>query len=708
MKKTRNTITFQIPSMFKGLNTPCRYKVFYGGRGAGKSWVFAQQLLMFSLQSCVRILCAREYQISIADSVHKLLCDQIYRLGLDKFFSITKTQIRSTIGSEFIFKGLHHNAQEIKSLEGVDYCWCFIAGTLVDGKPIESIKQGDVVCSYNHITKTIEKRRVVRCMKRKAPNRLYKLTFAGSNSITGTEEHPIYVKGLGYMPLSKIKKGDVVYACETESSRNGSVPWWLRIYCRNRYTCKASKLCQKMWNILQGLSAENAFREDEKKQSNAEQRNKGEDVKSSSLKRTQANRYWREWERIHKSTKDPFKRTWKRMVARIYRPNWSLQRRKQFTYEFQDRYSQCLLWNCDRIRRWKSYGGDCFTRGREKNYLLTEQRVDSIEIQEQAGLERSSISDEGNYVYNLEVEGNNNYFANGLLVHNCEEAQSVSRESWELLIPTIRKEGSEIWISFNPDSPDDETYRRFVKNPPSNALVVKVGWKDNPWFPKTLEAERVYCKKVDPEGYEHIWGGEPRTISDAQIFKGRFEVKSFDTPSDARFFHGVDWGFAKDPTALIRMFVKDDCLYIDQEAYGVGIELDELPTLFDSISTTRSWPIKADAARPETISYMAKRGFRISAAKKWAGSVLDGIALLKSFARIYIHERCKHTAEEFKLYQYKIDKITQDILPIPMDLNNHCIDSARYALDGYIRRPGLKISANIMRPNLLQQGIRTA
>lgn len=136
------------------------------------------------------------------------------------------------------------------------------------------------------------------------------------------------------------------------------------------------------------------------------------------------------------------------------------------------------------------------------------------------------------------------------------------------------------------------------------------------------------------------------------------------------------------------MFIQDDILYIDAEAYGTGIELDETPALFDTIPTSRHWPIKADSARPETISFMARKGFRISAAKKWAGSVLDGIALLKSFTRILIHPRCKHTAEEFRMYSYKVDRANGDILPVPVDAWNHAIDAARYALDGYVKRSG--------------------
>lgn len=371
-------IDFEMPQALAGLIKPARYKVTYGGRGGGKSFTIASWLDIYGVKRPIRVLCAREYQVSIRDSVHRLLADRIAALGLSQFYTVTQTSIIGTNGTEFIFKGLHHNAQEIKSMEGVDICW-------------------------------------------------------------------------------------------------------------------------------------------------------------------------------------------------------------------------------------------------------------------------------------------------------VEEASSVSAESWDVLIPTIRKPGSEIWLSFNPLSPDDATWTRFVKNPPPGAWVQKVLYSDNPWFPAVLDEERRHLQEIDPELYQHIWLGEPRTISDAQVFKGRYLVQEFETPPDARFFQGVDWGFANDPTALVRCFIRGNVLYVDREAYGVGVELDETPQLFDSIETTRKWPIKADSARPETISFMKRRGFKIEPAKKWAGSVEDGLAVLKSFDKIIVHPRCVHAADEFYKYSYKVDKNNGDVLPIIVDANNHCV-----------------------------------
>ncbi len=104
---------------------------------------------------------------------------------------------------------------------------------------------------------------------------------------------------------------------------------------------------------------------------------------------------------------------------------------------------------------------------------------------------------------------------------------------------------------------------------------------------------------------------------------------------------------------------------------------------------SRSWPIYADRSRPETISYMARQSFNISAADKWPGSLEDGVAHLKGFVRIHIHERCKHMQQEARLYSYKVDRVTGVVLPIICDSWNHGWDAVRYGLNGYIQKRGV-------------------
>lgn len=217
------SVDIELPKKLKFLFSPSRYKVAYGGRGGAKSWAVARSLLILGAQKPTRILCAREFQNSIGDSVHALLADQVKAMGLDGFYEVQKTTIIGKNGTTFAYEGLRHNATKLKSYEGADICW-------------------------------------------------------------------------------------------------------------------------------------------------------------------------------------------------------------------------------------------------------------------------------------------------------VEEAQTVSKASWEILIPTIRKPSSEIWLTFNPSLETDETYRRFVLNPPPDAQVVKINWSDNPWFPDVLKSEMEYLKEKDPDAYMNVWEGHCRQILDGAIY----------------------------------------------------------------------------------------------------------------------------------------------------------------------------------------------
>ena len=265
-----------------------------------------------------------------------------------------------------------------------------------------------------------------------------------------------------------------------------------------------------------------------------------------------------------------------------------------------------------------------------------------------------------------------------------EEAQSVSARSWEILIPTIRKKGSEIWVTFNPNEATDPTYQRFVADPPPNARVLKVNWDQNRSCPAELLAEKDYLYRVDPEAAEHVWGGNPRRMSDAQVLRGRYTLEDFipvpgvwDGP-----YQGADWGFAVDPSALVRVWIWERRLYVEHEAYGLGVEIDHTPALFDGMPGARDYVTRADNSRPETISYMVRAGFgKLMACKKWPGCVEDRVQYLRSFDGIVIHPRCTHTAEEARLWSFKTDRLSGDVLPQLLDKHNHVWDAVGYALE---------------------------
>lgn len=271
-----------------------------------------------------------------------------------------------------------------------------------------------------------------------------------------------------------------------------------------------------------------------------------------------------------------------------------------------------------------------------------------------------------------------------------EEAQSCSQRSLDLLRPTIRKEGSELWFSWNPrlsTDPVDALLRG--DNPPPNSVIVQANYADNPWFPDVLLDEMEYDKRRDPDKYRHVWLGEYEQNSQARVFHN-WSIEEFDAPAGAHFRLGADWGFSIDPTVLVRCYIDGRNLYVDHEAYMVGCEIDQTPDLFDRVPRSRDFFITADSARPETISYMRKHGFpKINAAVKGPKSLEEGIEFLKSFD-IIVHPRCVHVIDELTAYKYKIDPLTDEVLPYLEDKHNHTIDALRYACEGARRAEAMK------------------
>ncbi len=281
-----------------------------------------------------------------------------------------------------------------------------------------------------------------------------------------------------------------------------------------------------------------------------------------------------------------------------------------------------------------------------------------------------------------------------------EEAQTISADSWKVLVPTIREEGSEIWVTFNPLNRTDTVYQELVEKKRDNAYVERVNWDRNPHFPSVLDDERRSMQATDPDAYHHIWEGGFWEQSEAQILHGKWVVEEFEPQQGwAGPYHGADWGFASDPTTLIRCWVHERRLYVEYESYAVGLELDDTADRWkEDVPDCEQYIIRADSARPESISHVRRHGIpRLEGVKKWAGSVEDGIAHLRSYEKIVIHPRCKHTAEEARLYSYKTDKISGEVLPVVVDAHQHTWDAVRYGLAplitarGAAKKAGLKL-----------------
>lgn len=286
----------------------------------------------------------------------------------------------------------------------------------------------------------------------------------------------------------------------------------------------------------------------------------------------------------------------------------------------------------------------------------------------------------------------------GMDVAWAEEAQSLSQRSLDLLRPTIRKDGSELWFSWNPRHATDPIDVLLRNDPlPPGAVVVRSNYSDNPWFPDVLQAEMRYDRARDPEKYAHIWLGEYETHSEARVFKN-WRIDEFDTPAGTPFYFGADWGFSQDPTVLIRCWLTGRTLYVDREVYKVGCELDHTPALFDTLDPSqpgmaRHWKIVGDSENGQLISYMRRHGYsKIVPSVKGPGSVEDGITFLQSYD-IRVHPRCLHTIDELTMYRYKTDPLTGAVLPVLDDKKNHVIDALRYAVEPIRRHRGPVVSA---------------
>jgi phage terminase large subunit len=405
----------EFPVKLEGLFKKSRYKVLYGGRGGAKSWGIARALLIKGAKDPIRILCAREFQTSIKDSVHKLLCDQIESLGLLSFYEITQMSIRGRNGTEFSFVGLKNNVSNIKSYEGVDICW-------------------------------------------------------------------------------------------------------------------------------------------------------------------------------------------------------------------------------------------------------------------------------------------------------VEEAQTTSRLSWNILIPTIRKQGSEIWISFNPELETDETYQRFVAVPPADCITMKVNWYDNPWFPDTLKLEKDSLKIRDEEAYNQVWEGLCRQTVDGAIFAKEMQQAEKDgrlcrVPYDAtKPVHAVfDLGWSDSTAIWFLQFVGMETRlirYIEDSQKTISYYLATMQTygyVYDTIWLPHDAENKTLAAAGRSIDDIVRAaGYKTQIMPRVP--ILDSINAARTiFPNCYFDR--EHTADGLaclRHYRYEVDPDTGQFSRNPLhDHYSHGADAFRYIALMIKEPPKRKKSAQI-------------
>jgi len=273
-----------------------------------------------------------------------------------------------------------------------------------------------------------------------------------------------------------------------------------------------------------------------------------------------------------------------------------------------------------------------------------------------------------------------------------EEAEDVPEDSWLALEATVfRQPRSELWAIWNPRDDGSPVDQRFRKSPPARALIQEINWEDNPFFPPLMqELRKREQERLDPQTYAHVWEGAYLENSDKQVFGGKIRVAEFEPGKDWDGpYQGVDFGFHPDPLAAVRCWRHDDRIWVEWEAYGQRVEIDAMAGFIaERVPRFHDYPARADSAEPKTISYAKRAGMpRLEPVKKWPNSVIEGIRWLRSHAEIVIHPRCTNTIRDFRLYSLKTNT-AGDILPEPVDADNHAPDAARYAFAPLIKSLG--------------------
>ena len=273
-----------------------------------------------------------------------------------------------------------------------------------------------------------------------------------------------------------------------------------------------------------------------------------------------------------------------------------------------------------------------------------------------------------------------------------EEAQMVSKSSWDTLIPTIRKDGSEIWVTYNPELETDETHQRFVINPPAGAVTVKINWNDNPWFPQTLLREKDDLKARDPDAYQNIWEGHCRVTLDGAVYarelrqaqeEGRIRSVPYDAAKPVHTFFDLGWAdntsiwFAQTVGGELRLIdyysnnqmpIQHYITVLQDKGYLYGADWLPHDARAKTLATGRS---------VEEIMLAAGRKVRIVPNL----SISDGINAARTiFNRCYFDEaKCAEGLQSLRHYRFDVDPGTNQLSGRPLhDHHSHAADAFRY------------------------------
>jgi phage terminase large subunit len=274
-----------------------------------------------------------------------------------------------------------------------------------------------------------------------------------------------------------------------------------------------------------------------------------------------------------------------------------------------------------------------------------------------------------------------------------EEAQTVSARSWDVLVPTIRKEGSEIWISFNPELESDATYQRFILHSPENAIVQKINWSDNPWFPETLNRERMTLKNRDPEAYNTVWEGLCRQTVDGAVFAREMQTAELEEritkvrydptkPVVAVF----DLGWADSTSIWFVQFIAQEIRlirYIEDNQQTISHYLATMQTfgyVYDTLWLPHDAQNKTIGSNGRSIEEIVRAaGFKTKIIPRTA--IANSINAARTIFRncYFDRDNCYDGLQCLRHYKYEVDPNTKQFSKNPLhDQYSHGADAFRY------------------------------
>lgn len=273
-----------------------------------------------------------------------------------------------------------------------------------------------------------------------------------------------------------------------------------------------------------------------------------------------------------------------------------------------------------------------------------------------------------------------------------EEAQVVTKRSWDVLTPTIRKDGSEIWVTLNPDMETDETYQRFVANPSPGAFVVQMNWQDNPWFPAVLEKERQETMRRDPDSYSNIWEGQPKRVADGAIYKHEIErlyseQRVRPVPYDPLLKVHTVWDLGWNDAMTIGLWQRQSsevrCIgYIEDTHRTLDsyvAELEKLPYRWGTDFIPHDGRARNTQTGKSTEEALQAMGRAVKVLPQT--DIEEGIkAARMMFPRVYFDaDKTKRLLECLKRYQRQLNQRTMELGSPLHDEYSHGADMFRYA-----------------------------